>query len=96
MLGDDTEIRKLREEWDNLPHDQKVDKFLWKMVWWHHTKHVPGSPPHEAINKLAGVVEKASTASDKLSRSITVATWVGGIAAAGATLIALINLCRSF
>jgi hypothetical protein len=82
MFGDDEEIRKLREEWPNLTYEEKVDKFLWKMAWWHHTKHVPGAPPHEAINKLAAVVEKASTASDKLTNSIVIATWVGGIATA--------------
>lgn len=92
MFGDDQEISKLREEWPNLTYEEKVDKFLWKMVWHHHTKHVPGTPPHEAINRLADVVEKASTASDKLSRSIHIATWMGGIATAVGALIALVAL----
>ena len=89
MFGDDSEIRRLREEWPSLTYEEKVDKFLWKMVWYHHQKHIPGAPPHEAINRLADVVEKASTASDELTRSIRTATWVGGLAAAAGVIIAL-------
>lgn len=92
MFGDDQEIRDLREKWDDLSYEEKVDKFLWKMVWYHHTKHVPGAPPHEAINHLADVIEKASASSEKLSRSIHVATWVGGAATAVGAVIALIAL----
>ena len=62
------------------------------MVWYHHQKHVPGAPPYEAINRLADVVEKASNSSEVLTRSIRVATWVGGIAAAAAVIVATANL----
>ena len=37
---EDDEIRKLREEWPNMSYEDKVDKFLWKMVWFHHEKHI--------------------------------------------------------
>jgi len=92
MFGDDAEIKKLRDDWSSMSYDDKVDRFLWKMVWYHHTKHVPGAPPHEAINRLADVLENASTVSDKLSRSIRAATWIGGLAAAAGVGIAIVNL----
>jgi hypothetical protein len=40
MFGDDTELQQLRKDWKTMPHDDKVDKFLWKMVWFHHQKHI--------------------------------------------------------
>ena len=92
MFGENSEITKLRDAWDSLSYDEKVDKFLWKMVWYHHEKHIPGTPPHEAIKQLAEVMEKTSASSEKLSKSITLATWVGGFAAVASVLINLYKL----
>lgn len=92
MFGEDEDLKQLRQEWADLSYDEKVDKFLWKMVWYHHTKHIPGEPPHKAINRLADVMEKASYASENLSKSITLATWVGGLAAVAGVLLTLASL----
>jgi len=89
---EDDEIRKLRKDWPNLSHEDKVDKFLWKMVWFHHEKHIPGAPPHEAINKLADMLDTASKSSDRLTKSIRTATWVGGIAAVLGVGVAIVSL----
>ncbi len=91
MFGEDEEIRKLREEWPKMSYDDKVDKFLWKMVWFHHTKHVPGSPS-KPIWDLAEVIKKASESSDKLTRSIRTATWVAAIVGGLGVLVAIFNL----
>jgi len=89
---EDNEITKLREEWPNMSYEDKVDKFLWKMVWFHHEKHTPGSPPHQAINRLADMLDGAAKSSDKLTKSIRTATWVGGIAATVGVLVAIVSL----
>lgn len=91
MFQEDDEIRKLREEWPNLSHEDKVDKFLWKMVWLHHQKHIPGNP-NMAINNLSDVIKKATDSSETLTSSIKRATWVGGIAAAGGVIVAIIGI----
>lgn len=91
MFREDEEIRKLIEEWPKMSYDDKVDKFLWKMVWFHHTKHVPGSPS-EPIWDLAEVIKKASESSDKLTRSIRTATWVAAIVGGFGVLVAIFNL----
>jgi len=62
------------------------------MSWWHSHIHVPGSPPHEAINKLANMLKDAAESSDNLTKSIRAATWVGGIAAAIGVIVAITSI----
>jgi hypothetical protein len=90
MNNDDQEISDLRQKWDLMTHDEKVDKFLWKMVWYHHTKHVPGSPA-QPIWDLSKVIQGASDSSEKLTRSIQIATWVAGVAAALGVILGFIS-----
>lgn len=89
---DDQKISGLRDKWRTMSHEEKVDKFLWKMVWYHHTKHIPGTPPHEAINNLASMLNEAAKSSDELTKSIRIATWVGGVAACAGVVVAVIGL----
>lgn len=91
MFGENQSQKELREKWSTMSEDEKWDTFLWKMSWWHSHIHVPGSPPHEAINKLADMIKNASESSESLTRSIRTATWVGGIAAAAGVVVALIS-----
>lgn len=91
MFQEDEEIKKLREEWSNLSHEEKVDKFLWKMVWFHHTKHVPGSPS-KPIWDLAKVIKEAGDSSEQLTRSIRTATWVAAIVGGLGVIVAIVSL----
>ena len=93
MYGDDQEIKDLREKWADMSYEEKVDKFLWKMVWFHHTKHIPGSPS-QAIERLTDELGKSSQSSEKLTRSIRNATWVAAIIGGLGLLIAAINLIK--
>ncbi len=88
MLRD---IKEIEQKWDELSEETKKDIFLWKMIWYHHEKHIPGSPS-KPIWDLAEVIKKATESSDALTRSIRIATWVGGIAAAVGVIIAAIKL----
>lgn len=90
MHNDDQEISELRQKWDSMSHEEKVDKFLWKMVWYHHTKHVPGSPA-QPIWDLAKVIQGASDSSEKLTWSIKIATWVAGIAATLGVILGFVS-----
>ena len=92
---EDDEIRKLREEWPNMSYDDKIDKFLWKMVWFHHEKHIPGSPS-QPINELNETIKKASESSEHLTSSIRYATWVAAIIGGLALLVTTINLLKEF
>lgn len=91
MFGDDQKIKDLREKWESMSHDEKVDKFLWKMVWFHHTKHIPGSPS-QAIEHLTTELKNSSNSSDKLTKSIRNATWVASIIAVFGLIVAILNL----
>lgn len=95
MFGENQSQKDLREKWQDMSDDEKWDTFLWKMSWWHSHIHVPGSPPHEAINKLADMMDRASKSSEDLTRSIRTATWVGGIAASAAVVVALMTLFKA-
>jgi|AntRauTorcE11897_2_1112592.scaffolds.fasta_scaffold14003_3 hypothetical protein len=95
MFGDDTELQQLRKDWKTMPHDDKVDKFLWKMVWFHHQKYTPGNP-NQAINTLTETIDKASESSEKLTKSIRIATWVAGIAATLGVVLGLFSLVNDF
>lgn len=95
MFGENASQKELREQWPTMSKDEKWDKFLWKMSWWHSHIHVPGAPPHEAINKLSEVIKTASDSSENLTRSIRIATWVGGIAAVIGSIIALASLFKT-
>lgn len=92
MFGENHSQKELRDKWPDMSEDEKWDTFLWKMSWWHSHIHVPGSPPHEAINKLADMLKDASESSDNLTESIRTATWVGGIAAALGVIVAIVSI----
>lgn len=92
---EDDEIRKLREEWPSMSYGDKVDKFLWKMVWFHHEKHIQGSPS-QPINDLNETLKKASESSEHLTSSIRYATWVAAIIGGLALLVTIINLLKDF
>jgi len=94
MFGENQSQQELREKWSSMSKDDKWDTFLWKMSWFHSNIHIPGAPPHEAINHLSDMLEHAAKSSDKLTRSIRAATWVGGIAAILGVVITAINLFR--
>jgi|GEM_PF-3385426 hypothetical protein len=91
MFGDDSEIKKLREEWPSLSYEDKIDKFLWKMVWFHHQKHIPGNP-NQAINDLSDTIKKASSSSENLTRSIRTATWVAAVVGGLGVAVTFLNL----
>jgi len=93
MYGDDQEIRELREKWADMTYEEKIDKFLWKMVWFHHTKHIPGSPS-QAIENLTSELKKSSESSGKLTESIRKATWVAAIVGGLGVVVAVINLFK--
>ena len=95
MFGDDDAIKELRTKWPDMTYEEKVDTFLWKMVWFHHQKHVPGSPA-QPINELTETIKKASTSSEQLTNSIRYATWVAAIIGGLALLVTAINLLRDF
>ncbi len=92
--GNDEEINKLRTEWPKMTYGEKVDKFLWKMVWFHHTKHIPGSPSH-AIEGLTKELKESSMSSDRLTKSIRNATWVAAIIGGIGLIVALIVAVRN-
>lgn len=93
-FGDSAEIKSLREKWPEMSYEEKLDTFLWKMVWFHHEKHIPGNP-NQAIEGLTKVIESANKSSENLTTSIRTATWVGGIAAAVAAIVAIVALWLS-
>lgn len=91
MYGDDSEITKLRQDWADLSYEEKVDKFLWKMVWYHHQKHIPGNP-NQAIEALTKELGKSSQSSENLTKSIRNATWVAAIVGGVGVLVAIVSL----
>ncbi|KKR70932.1 MAG: hypothetical protein UU14_C0040G0002 [Candidatus Roizmanbacteria bacterium GW2011_GWB1_40_7] len=91
MFENDPEIEKLREKWPDMTYEEKIDKFLWKMVWFHHRKHIPGNP-NQAINELTKTLNEASSSSEKLTKSIRTATWVAAIIGGLGVLTAIVNL----
>ncbi len=93
MFGDDEIIRELREKWPNMSYEEKVDIFLWKMVWFHHQKHVPGNP-NQAIEALTKTIDKASSSSENLTKSIRNATWIAAIIGGLGVLISLVYLLK--
>ena len=95
MFGEDQEIKELREKWPTLSYEEKVDKFLWKMVWFHHTKHISGSPS-QAIESLTTELKKSSESSENLTKSIRNATWVAAIVGGLGLVVVVINLLKDF
>jgi len=95
MFGDDDIIRELREKWPKMSYAEKVDAFLWKMVWFHHQKHVPGNP-NQAIENLTKTIDKASSSSENLTKSIRNATWIAAIIGGLGVLVAIFNLLKGF
>lgn len=88
------DINEIEREWDSLSEEEKKDIFLWKMIWFHHEKHIPGAPPHNAINNLAEKLNEASQKSDNLTKSIRNATWVAAIIGGIGVTVAIINLFK--
>jgi hypothetical protein len=95
MYGDDQELKDLRERWTDMSYEEKVDKFLWKMVWFHHTKHIPGSPS-QAIENLTSELKKSSESSENLTKSIRNATWVAAIIGGLGVIVAIVSLVKDF
>lgn len=93
MFGDDKDITELRKKWGSMTHEEKLDTFLWKLVWFHHTKHIPGNP-NDAINKLTSELGKSSQSSENLTRSIRNATWAASIIGGLGLIVAVINLFK--
>ena len=94
MFGDDQELKNLREKWPDMSYYDKVDTFLWKMVWYHHQKYIPGNP-NKAIEDLTKKIEDSSRSSDTLTKSIRNATWVAAIVGGLGVLMAISNLLKS-
>lgn len=95
MFGEDEEIKELRNKWSSLSYEEKIDKFLWKMVWFHHQKHIPGNP-NQAIEELSKNLVKSSESSKGLTKSIRNATWVASIFAGLGLVLATIKLLQDF
>lgn len=95
MNYEDQEMKELREKWEEMSQEDKVDKFLWKMVWYHHTKHIPSSPT-QSIWDLSKVIENVSSSSENLTNSIKNATWVAGIAAVLGLIVGILSLFLSY
>jgi hypothetical protein len=95
MYSDDQEIIELRKKWGDLTYEEKIDKFLWKMVWFHHTKHIPGNP-NQAIKDLTFMLEKSSESSENLTTSIRNATWCAAIIGGLGVIVAIVSLLKSF
>ena len=92
MFGDNQSQKELKEKWPSMSYDEKVDTFLQKMCWYHSHKHIPGAPPHEAVNKLADRLDEVSKKSDRLTRSIRNATWVAAIIGGLGVIVAIVSL----
>ena len=78
-----------------MSYEDKVDKFLWKMVWFHHQKHIPGNP-NQAINDLTAVLGSSSRSSENLTKSIRNATWVAAIVGGLGLILAGLKLLQDF
>ncbi|KKT62679.1 MAG: hypothetical protein UW55_C0010G0028 [Candidatus Giovannonibacteria bacterium GW2011_GWA2_44_26] len=94
MFGDDQELRELRQKWPDMSPEEKKDTFLWKMVWFHHQKHVPGNP-NQAINDLTETLKDSSASSERLTRSIRNATWIAAVVGGLGVLVAAVHLLQS-
>ena len=66
-MYDDEEIKKLRTEWPNMSREDKIDHFLWKMVWFHHTKHIAANP-NQAIKDLTETLKDADESATRFSK----------------------------
>lgn len=95
MFGDDQELRKLREEWPNMTGEEKKDIFMWKLVWFHHSKHVPGNP-NTSINELTNTIKQADGSSQKLTEAIKNITLVGVVISGIAILLTTVGLIMRF
>jgi hypothetical protein len=93
MFGDDQELRELRQKWPDMTPEEKKDTFLWKMVWFHHQKHIPGNP-NQAINDLTETLKVSSESSGKLTKSIRNATWVAAVVGGLGVLVAAAHLLK--
>ncbi len=67
MFEDDQEIKKLREEWPKMSREEKIDTFLWKMVWFHHQRHIPGNS-NQAIKDLTETLKNADESATRFSK----------------------------
>jgi len=95
MFGDDQELRKLREDWPTMTDEEKRDAFMWKLVWFHHNKHVPGNP-NAAINELTKTIKQADESSQKLTQAIKNITLAGVIISGIAILLTGMGLMMRY
>lgn len=95
MFGDDQELQELREKWKTMSDDEKRDKFMWKLVWFHHNKHVPGNP-NAAINELTTTIKEADNSSQKLTEAIKNITLAGVVISGVAILLTIAGLVMRF
>ena len=95
MFGDDQELRDLREKWPEMSDDEKRDTFMWKLVWFHHNKHVPGNP-NAAINELTQTIRQADESSQKLTEAIKNITLAGVVISGSAILLTIVGLVMRF
>lgn len=95
MWGDDQELKELRQKWPSMSEEEKRDTFMWKLVWFHHNKHVPGNP-NSAINELTKTIESANHSSEKLTTAIKNITLVGVIISGIAIMFTIIGLTMRF
>ena len=93
--GDDQELRKLREEWPTMTYEDKRDTFMWKLVWFHHNKHVPGNP-NTAINELTKTIKEADQSSMKLTEAIKNITLAGVVISGIAIILTIVGLVMRF
>ena len=91
MFGDDQELRELREKWPTMTDEEKKDTFMWKLVWFHHNKHIPGNP-NSAINELTQTIKKADESSQRLTEAIKNITLAGVVISGIAIILTIIGL----
>ena len=93
--GDDQELTKLRKEWPTMAYEDKRDTFMWKLVWFHHNKHVPGNP-NTAINELTKTIKEADQSSMKLTGAIKNITLAGVVISGIAIILTIVGLVMRF
>jgi hypothetical protein len=78
-----------------MTDEEKRDAFMWKLVWFHHNKHVPGNP-NAAINELTKTIKQADESSQKLTQAIKNITLAGVIISGIAILLTGMGLMMRY
>ncbi len=78
-----------------MTDEEKRDTFMWKLVWFHHNKHVPGNP-NAAINELTKTIKQADESSQKLTEAIKNITLAGVVISGIAILLTIVGLVMRF